>query len=298
MRNGLCLQNILVLRSLQTVCLGQSGLGTEAGRLSAQVWGRMLRNLAACRILDSPWSQQHWSGWGKHHAPDEHEIRSFPPCVSRPSPTKALLAQPWALCLPTGSCCPRSSLTSLQHSPLWKGLSFLALTPSQVLQLPLPMPVSFIKCFQHCYNVGERGWKGIKDLHYTKNCDFSRNGSRTEFFFPRFLLLAFFAYRSEGQGKWVCGTTEDAAEILLLALELPGPAAGQAPSRVPGGREGAPREGGRSWRCSHCSPRWWTCPGRFTSLRLSSRLEMLQLPIPPIERSSFLGKLSPAAKGL
>lgn len=66
-----------------------------------------------------------------------------------------------------------------------------------MLQLPLPTPVSFIKCFQQCYNVGKGAGKVLKTYITSKTVISVATSTAQNFF----LLLAFFAYLSEGQGK-------------------------------------------------------------------------------------------------
>lgn len=243
----------------------------------------MLRNLAVCRIPCSPWSQQYWSG----EANTMHLLNT----KSRVSPLyltsisyQSAAGQPRAPCLPTGSAPPGAPSHACSAPLFGKDCpSFCSsLVLSQMLQLPSPVSVSFIKCFQYWNNVGKRGWKIIKDLLYIKNCDFSRNSIHTEFFFQGFYFLHSFLIWVKDKESECVGLlrTQQPVQILLLAPELPGPAAGWALS------------------CSHCSPSSWTCLGCFTFLHPSSHLGMLQLQIPPIEHSSFPGKLSPPAKGL
>lgn len=210
--------------------------------------------------------------------------QEFPPFISHPSPAKVLQASPEHPAFPRALL-----LQELPHMPAvlpslerTVPLSCSSLVLSQMLQLPSPVSVSFIKCFQYWNNVGKRGWKIIKDLLYIKNCDFSRNSIHTEFFFQGFYFLHSFLIWVKDKESECVGLlrTQQPVQILLLAPELPGPAAGWALS------------------CSHCSPSSWTCLGCFTFLHPSSHLGMLQLQIPPIEHSSFPGKLSPPAKGL
>lgn len=149
---------------------------------------------------------------GKHHAPAEHKIRSFPPLSHIHLLPKC--CRPAQSTLPShGLCSSRSSLTCLQCSPLWKGLSlFLALL------------LFFLKCFSflhlflfplsNVFSTGITLGKGAEKLlkiYFTSKTVISVGIASTQNFFPRFLLLAFFSYLSKGQGKWVCGTPEDTA---------------------------------------------------------------------------------------
>lgn len=170
------------------------------------------------------------------------QTQDFPPCISRPSPTKVLLASPGHPALPR-ALFPRSSLTCLQGSPLWEGLSlFLALL------------LFFLRCFSflrlflfplsNVFSTGitlGKGAEKVLNTYITSKTVISVGIASTRGFLTRFLRLAFFACLSGGQGEWVCGTPEDTAEILLLALELPGPAAGRALSPGREGRSAAGR---------------------------------------------------------
>lgn len=128
----------------------------------------MLRNLAACRFLTSPRSQQHWSGSGKHHAPADSKSGVSPLVSHIPLPPKRCWHSPGHPALPWAP----APLTSqrLQCSSLRKGLSLFLALLSAFLKcfVHLCLLPSLIKCFQYWNNVGKRGWKGIKDLHCIK----------------------------------------------------------------------------------------------------------------------------------